>query len=128
MERLVLRQRAVLKTPDIEGRFTKKGSFKETIKVLRMIGEPNASTQEDPHRHYVTSPKRKPGAVFYPHTKSSRSERREAARRAEKAHSTTLRAIQVANERVELGRVTESSGSDAGGNHGDALRSGTEES
>lgn len=96
MERLMLRERQVLKRPDIQGRKTLKGSFKETITSLRMRGTPNASTEEN-SPNYVTGRKPKHGAVFYPHTKSSRRDRRQAKREADKAHRAALRAVSVPN-------------------------------
>lgn len=99
MERLMLNQRAVLKRPDVEGRFTKRGAFKETIKALRMRGLPSEQGYETGGGAYATGRRIRYEdlSVFHPHTRSSRAERRAAARTADKAHRASLRAVPATN-------------------------------
>lgn len=92
MERLMLRQRAVLKRPDIEGRMTKRGAFKETIKALRMRGLPSEQGYETGRRIRYEE-----GTIKFPHTKSLRRDRRAAKLAADKAHRAALRAVRPAN-------------------------------
>lgn len=105
MERLRFEERLVVKRPDVEGRFTKKGSFKETVKLLRMNGVPNddGKYQKEPKRERKRREgERKP---FQPHLRSTRSERREAQRNAEKAAKRSLRGSNGHSEPVISGQT-----------------------
>ncbi len=86
IQRLEESQRYVLKRPDVEGRFSPRGSFKQVIAGLRGRGTPNDS-QEEGSPQYITGRRARPEdrVPFYPHTRSLRRDRREASRAAIRA-------------------------------------------
>lgn len=80
-----LRTLGRLRRPDVEGRRSRKGSFKLVIRALRSIGTPNENGVYQKESKAERKRREDSRRVTYPHVRASRAERRLAEMAASKA-------------------------------------------